>query len=670
MYPNCYFGRGTMELFPYTPRPHQQAIITTISNAFKNRAHLVMESGTGTGKTICALSAALQYALSDNKKIIYITRTNAQQQQVIKELRAIRHELRPDDPRKDKLVGVGIQGRSNMCSHAKQDEELSKGTSEELSKFCSNEKKKTRNSQKGCPYYRNFVNEKEQVENMIEWFKDILPTAETFIEHCEQKMLCPYELNKKIVRDATVVVIPYIYIFDITIRNMLFDWLGIAEEDVLLIVDEAHNLPDYLRDLLSAQLSVWMLRNCSYEAKEYGNPSMADGRLTIAAFCKTMEDIIRELRDTYVYSILEEGIQKKPSSKTDAFLPTNEFLSEIKERMGITQKQIHDIIEDLIAYGEKIQEAKQKRNKLPRSYLHKLGLFLDFWINIAHDQYAKLIVDHAEGKNPRIETYCLDPSVGTKILSKFHSTIHMSGTLEPLEEYRDSMGLSQSTTLISFPSPFSKDNKKLYFVSDVTTKYAELARDPQIKERLWYYISSICNNFDQNTMVFFPSFNVLSMFKRNHDFSSIQRSIFLEEQKMSQTALIDLIDDFKSYGDNDGDGAALFSVMGGRISEGMDFPAEQLEIAVIVGIPYPKPTARQRGLQRYYDMKFRKGWEYTVEAPAARKMLQSIGRLIRDEQDRGIAVILDRRAARFKKYLRDLTLTDNLLEDMDSFFKN
>lgn len=657
-----------MELFPYTPRPNQKAILTTISNAFKNRDHLVMESGTGSGKTICALSAALQYALANNKKIIYITRTNAQQQQVIKELRAIRQRLKPNDSRKDKLVGVGIQGRSNMCSHAKQDEELSKGTSEELSKFCSNEKKKTRNSQKGCLYYRNFVNEKEQVEDMIEWFKDILPTAETFIDHCEQKTLCPYELNKKIVRDATVVVVPYIYIFDITIRNMLFDWLGIAEEDVLLIVDEAHNLPDYLRDLLSAQLSVWMLRNCSYEAKEYGNPSMADGKFTIAAFCKTMEDIIRELRDTYVYSILEDGIQKKPSSKTDAFLPTNEFLSEITERTGISQKQIHDVIEDLIAYGEKIQEAKQKRNKLPRSYLHKLGLFLDFWINIAHDQYAKLIVDHAEGKNPRIETYCLDPSVGTKILSKFHSTIHMSGTLEPLEEYRDSMGLFQSTTLISFPSPFSKHNKKLYFVSDVTTKYAELARDPQIKERLWYYISSICNTFEQNTMIFFPSFNVLSMFKRNHDFSAIQRSIFLEEQKMSQTALIDLIDDFKSYGDNDGDGAALFSVMGGRISEGMDFPAEQLEIAVIVGIPYPKPTARQKGLQRYYDMKFRKGWEYTVEAPAARKMLQSIGRLIRDEQDRGVAVILDRRAARFKKYMRDLTLTDHLLKDMGSFF--
>ena len=111
----------------------------------------------------------------------------------------------------------------------------------------------------------------------------------------------------------------------------------------------------------------------------------------------------------------------------------------------------------------------------------------------------------------------------------------------------------------------------------------------------------------------------------------------------------------------------MFSVIGGRISEGMDFPAEELEIAVIVGIPYPKPTARQRGLQQYYEVKFRKGWEYTVEAPTARKILQSIGRLIRDENDRGVAVILDRRAPRFKKYIRDMTESKDLLKDIDGF---
>lgn len=139
---------------------------------------------------------------------------------------------------------------------------------------------------------------------------------------------------------------------------------------------------------------------------------------------------------------------------------------------------------------------------------------------------------------------------------------------------------------------------------------------------------------------------------------------------MSQSELMELVTDFKSCGDDDGDGAALFSVMGGRISEGMDFPAEQLEIAVIIGIPYPKPTARQRGLQNYYDQKFGKGWEYTVQGPAARKMLQAIGRLIRNENDRGVAVILDKRAPRFHQYIKDMRESKDLLTDISHFMKS
>jgi len=159
----------------------------------------------------------------------------------------------------------------------------------------------------------------------------------------------------------------------------------------------------------------------------------------------------------------------------------------------------------------------------------------------------------------------------------------------------------------------------------------------------------------------------MNNFRKENNFKKINRCVYFEEQNMSQSALMELVSDFKECGGLNGDSAALFSVMGGRISEGMDFPAEQLEIALIVGIPYPKPTARQRGLQRYYDLKFRKGWEYTVEAPTARKILQSIGRLIRDEKDRGVAVILDRRATRFKRYIRDLTESHSLIQDISNF---
>lgn len=656
-----------MNLFPYKPRKNQIAIMQTIKKILTGREDLVFESGTGSGKTICTLTATLEYALENNKKIVYTTRTNAQQRQVILELRQIRDKNKKI---KDELLAVGMQGRSNMCIMARNDPELSKGTAEELSKICLNEKKKAKldDKNKGCMYFRNFL-DKEKIEKASNWFKENLPTAEEFIEYCEKNQICPYEINKRLIRESKLVVVPYIYVFDKMIRNMLFEYLGCPEDDMILVVDEAHNLPNFIRDILSAQLTTYMLNSCIFEAEKYGDPSMVDGRFTVSSFCKTLVEIIQDLRDTYVYGILENGIRTGSVKNNDAFIPTHEFETEILSRLKITSKTLHDIVADLVAYGEKIREYRQKDGKLPRSYLHSLGVFLKFWISLEIDQYSKLIVDAATGKNPRVESFCLDPSIGTEILRDFHSTIHMSGTLEPLEEYRDSIGLTEHTELIGYPSPFSKANRKVLFVSDVTTKYDEMVKDDKIMDRMIGHVTNVCNSFPKNTMVFFPSFNIMSMFKKSDELCKIKRCMYFEEQDMSQMALMGLVSDFKEQGNGEGEGAALFSVMGGRISEGMDFPAEQLEIAMIVGIPYPKPTAKQRGLQRYYDIKFGKGWEYIVEAPTARKLLQSIGRLIRDESDRGIAVILDRRATRFKKYIHDLEESKNLISEIQNFIK-
>lgn len=636
-----------------------------IRNNLTSGKNFVFESGTGSGKTICALSSTLQYALENNKKILYTTRTNAQQRQVIVELRAI--QKKTGDKR---IFGVGMQGRSNMCLLAREDPDIGNGTSEELSKFCSNQKKlAASNKNKGCKYYRNYIGDKQKIDSIVEWTKNNLPTAEEFIEFCEKKAVCPYEINKMMIREAVVVVVPYVYVFDKTIRIMLFDWLSVSDDDIILIVDEAHNLPNYIRDLFSAQLSMWMLNSCVLEAKKFGDPKLSGGKVSVSKFCKMLIEIISVLRDTYVYGILENGIRTNAYVKNDAFIPSHELESEIMSRLKITSKTLHDIVSDLAAYGEKIQEYQQKEGKLPRSYLHKLGAFLEFWINVEMDQYIKLVVDSSGGKNPHIEAYCLDPSIGTGIINEFHSSIHMSGTLEPLEEYRDSLGLSKETELVFYSSPFSKENRKIFFVKDVTTRYDELARNKKIVPRMWQHITDICNTFPKNIMVCFPSFNTLSMFQNKGSFDDIKRCLYVEEQSMSQSDLMDLVTSFKSCGLENGSGAALFSVMGGRISEGMDFPAEQLEIAVIVGIPYPKPTARQRGLQKYYDFKFGKGWEYTVNAPAARKLLQSIGRLIRDENDRGVAVILDKRAPRFSQYIRDMRESRDILDDIHMFMK-
>ena len=171
-----------VEVFPYTPRKCQREIMQDITAALCEKKHFVFESGTGSGKTVCVLSSTLKYALEHQKRIVYTTRTNAQQRQVILELRAIRKKTNDE-----RIFGVGMQGRANMCLLAEHDAEIINGTSEELSRFCSYQKKQTQSTKnKGCSFYRHFVNKKEQVETIVEWAKNNLPTAEEFAKHCDE----------------------------------------------------------------------------------------------------------------------------------------------------------------------------------------------------------------------------------------------------------------------------------------------------------------------------------------------------------------------------------------------------------------------------------------------------------------------------------------------------
>jgi DNA excision repair protein ERCC-2 len=217
----------------------------------------------------------------------------------------------------------------------------------------------------------------------------------------------------------------------------------------------------------------------------------------------------------------------------------------------------------------------------------------------------------------------------------------------------------------SFPSPFPKENRRIFFVEDVTTKYEEITQDEKIIQHLENYVVTISNLLDKNTVIFFPSHGLIDRFLCDDVPLKIRRKVLIEEKGMPQMDLMETVTRFRESGPK---GAVLFAVMGGRISEGLDFPDRELEVAVVAGVPYPKPTAKQRSLLHYYEMKFGKGWEYTVRAPACRRMLQAIGRLIRNETDVGAAVILDRRAKQFADRI-DLIQSTDLSSDLVNFFE-
>jgi DNA excision repair protein ERCC-2 len=325
----------------------------------------------------------------------------------------------------------------------------------------------------------------------------------------------------------------------------------------------------------------------------------------------------------------------------DGLVPESALETELMEELHTSSRGINAIIAMLIGHGEFVRDMKLKQNKLPRSYIRSLGEFLSMWMGADGEYYIRVVNG---GDNPSLELHCLDPSIAAAPLLDTFASIHMSGTIGNLRDYRTIIGLPEDTVLLQVPSDFPEENRKIVYVSDLTTKHDVISRDAGMIASLCERIVEICNAVRRNTIVFFPSHALLSSALSLNLTSRIEGEVLIEQKEMSQQELMLQIEKFKRSR-----GAVFLSVMGGRISEGMDFPDESLEMVIIAGIPYPRPTAKQRALINYYDILYRKGWDYAVRDPAIRRLLQASGRMIRSDRDRGIAIVLDKRLAGFRE---------------------
>jgi DNA excision repair protein ERCC-2 len=610
-----------------------------IGSSLDSRAHLVVESGTGTGKTVCALSSCVEHCKTRGKKLLYVTRTNSQQRQVMFELRQIR-ERTP-------VFGVALQGRRNMCPLVRTDSELSEGSPEELSKVCSERKAKViKGEEEACKYYANTIS--EDLQPVMKYAREELPTAEEFVRYCIDRALCPYEVCKMHIPAADVVTAPYIMFFDGFIRHALMDWMACSLPDIVLIIDEAHNLPSYARELESAQLSNITLRLAGKEVDEYGDPEVSDG-ISLRDVLMMTEEILDKTVEEYL--IDEDGI-----------IPQSLVEEELMFRTKQTSRGIKGMLTQMSNFGEMVRDNKKLVGRLPRSYVRGTATFLTFWQGLDEGEYVKLIVE--DGNSRGFEAFCLDAVIACRPIAECHASVHMSGTLKPLEEYRESIGLPKDARLAEIPSPFPPENRLVLFVDDVTTKYDDIERDDSMIERIAGHISEIVSRVHRSTIVFYPSYSLMEKISSRIGPASKGRNVYFEKRAMDQGDFMKVVSDFKlSKGDS-----LLHAIAGGRVSEGIDFPGEEMELAVLAGIPYPKPTAKQRALEHFCELRFGKGWDHAVKAPTGRKLQQAIGRLIRSKTDRGVAVILDKRAAHFQDTIA-ARRTPDAAKEIEQFFE-
>ncbi len=631
-----------MNLFPYTPRAGQTDVRDLAHRTFAEAGHAVVESGTGTGKTVAVLTAALEHGLQHGHRVLYLTRTNSQQRQVIHEFRRIRETGGLP------VHAVGLQGRRHLCTLTDHTPEFGRATSEELAMLCRDAQEAARDEAQGktpkvtpCQPYARTTD--TALDHATTWARDHAPTTAELVDEARDQGICPYVVTRELLPTAQVVAAPYVYLFHPFLRDALLRWTGARIQDLHVVVDEAHNLPDVLRDLASTRLTHRSLAIAKGEARDHGDIQVPTGG-TITSFLATLQEAVRTLADDHV-----------PPGEEDGLLPPGALETEVLSALTSSTRGLDATLAVLGDYGQSVREAKRREAKTPRSYVGRIADVLAMLRSAHETTHIKLAVG---GDNPAVEVACLDPGELAEPLREAHGSVLMSGTLRPLEQVRDTLHLPSSTRLEEVPSPFPPEHRLLLYDESVTTRYEAVRRDPTMWKRIAERLQGIREANPVSTAVFFPSYDVLHRITKHLP----RDPDLVEEHGASQDELMGLVTEFK-----EDRGRVLYSVMGGRISEGLDFPHDALELAVIVGLPYPRPTARQEALRRYHDHRYGKGWEYAVHAPMARRVLQSLGRLIRTPTDRGVGIILDRRAGVLDPMLPRLRATADPAAEAASF---
>ncbi|MEM2833742.1 MAG: ATP-dependent DNA helicase [Candidatus Korarchaeota archaeon] len=619
---NCSGENDSMkphELFPYSFRTDQKKLLEDIYDYAKMGATILLHAPAGYGKTIVVLSALLPIALEEDKTIIWAVRTGNETDRPIEELRAIIEKT------KLPIYGISIRGKKDMCLLARKKGILDH---EGVTVLCD----KMRNK---CPFFSG-----------LKLFRSIPDKPLTFTELLDfaaTKKVCPYYYQLRTIPNARLVSVNYNYVFSPSVKWALMSYVDF--KDSILVVDEAHNLQHVMANVNSDKITIGTVDRAIDELRGHA-PSHVE------LLQKVMK--LREI-------LIKEG--ESIPAEDDVFDPI-----ELIEGADINE----DDFETAWEIVDEIYARKIAKGVSPRSSLRHLFDFLETAIK-NRGKRGIAFIKSKEKNQYAFEVWDMRASeVLKRVWRLFSSRVFMSGTLEPLDEFAEVVGVSSYRKLKgTFPIP--KENVLALILEGVTTRGEELPDD--MVDRYVDCLKRILQAVNVNTAIFFASYRIMNRIlpKLLDKLSASNKYVIIEREEMrgdEAKRALSLLREKKNV--------ALFASISGRFAEGVDLPGETLDGIITVGIPFERLTVRTIVYMEYYKELYgdEKGVYYSYVLPALRKVAQSMGRAIRSPNDRAFIVAADERFSErrnfellpefFRKYSKKVDI-DEALELLTSF---
>jgi DNA polymerase-3 subunit epsilon/ATP-dependent DNA helicase DinG len=637
-------------------RPEQVAMLDAVAEAISQSRHLLVEAGTGTGKSIAYLIPAALWAIQNDTRVVVSTNTiNLQDQLINKDIPDITSALSID------LRASVLKGRANyLCPRRLENFRRHGPQNAEEMRVFGKILVWLNTSETGD---RVEINLNGPIEREI-WTRISADDEACTSETCKKRTggICPYQRARQAALSSHLLVINHaLLLVDIATGNR------VLPEFKALIVDEAHHLEEattnalsfrvtqrdierLLRELGGTKTGVlgWLISafNGLLKPGDFASLTQIVGQSTdlvfrleslMRRFYDAIEQFISDQREgrpasSYSYQERIQDATRTQPSWTNVELAWEESQYTIQPLIDVVAKLLQATTENITLLDEEDEELYSSLSNIYRR-LSEINIQLNALVfEPLSDQIYWVQIDQ---NRRRVSLHSAPLHIG-QLMQKHiwyakDAVILTSATLTAAGEfdYLRNRLYAEDAYELALGSPFDFESSTLLYIANDIPEPGDRRGHQRAVEMA---VVKLCLATGGKTLVLFTSYDQLRRTSRSITPILAKDGIVVYEQGEGASPHA-LLDNFRSS-----EKAVLLGTR--AFWEGVDIPGEALSVLVIVKLPFDVPSdpivaARAETFEDPF---------YQFSLPEAiLRFRQGFGRLIRTQQDRGVVVILDKR---------------------------